>query len=62
MDQKLYIKPFSILRFQELYDDKEYLQKYLTQESASSWFIEDGIDLNELTRILTGNRIKYYLK
>jgi len=61
-DCKLFIKPFSIMKFQALYDDSPYLKKYLRPESASSWFIEVGIDHTELKRLLVGNRINYYIK
>ena len=59
---KLYIRFGSLFKFQSVYDRNAYLQKQLTRESPSSWFIEDGTDMKEIERVLNGNRINYCIK
>jgi len=60
---KLYIKPFSIIKMQELYDSSEFLQAVLKQESAGSWFVDASQkQLSEINRLLFLNRIKFYYK
>ena len=61
---KLYIPLPSVFRFQELFDESEYLQRYLTQDTRtmSVWYIEDGIDLNELIHVLKENKIRHKFK
>lgn len=60
---KLYIKPFSVFRMQALYDSSEFLQSVLKQESASSWFMDaNARQIQEINRLLTTNRIKFYYK
>lgn len=60
---KLYIKPLSVFKMQELYDSSKFLQSVLSQESAGSWFVDaSAIQLQEINRLLNTNRIKYYYK
>lgn len=60
---KLYIKPFSVFRMQELYDSNKFLQSVLIQESAGSWFVDaSNLQIQEINRLLTTNRIKFYYK
>lgn len=60
---KLYIKPFSVFRMQELYDSNKFLQSVLKQESAGSWFVDaSSQQILEINRLLTTKRIKFYYK
>lgn len=60
---KLYIKPFSIFKMQNLFDSNKFLQSVLKQESAGSWFIDASQEqLSEINRLLIENRIKFYYK
>lgn len=70
---KLYVPIPGVLRFQPLFDgdagemhdgESEYLQKYLTQDqrTISVWYIEDGIDLKVLNKIMNDNMIPFRIK
>ena len=61
---KLYVPIPSVFRFQPLFDESEWLQKVLTQDTRtmSVWYIEDECDMEELRRILVGNNINYRIK
>ena len=61
---KLYVPIPSLLKFQPIFDESEWLQKVLTQDTRtmSVWYIEDGCDMDELKRILVGNNINYRIK
>ena len=61
---KLYVSIPSVFRFQPLFDESEWLQKVLTQDTRtmSVWYIEDECDMEELKRILVSNNINYRLK
>ena len=61
---KLYVPIPSVFRFQPIFDESEWLQKVLTQDTrtVSVWYIEDECDMDELKRILVGNNINYRIK
>ena len=61
---KLYVPMPSVFRFQPIFDESEWLQKVLTQDTRtmSVWYIEDECDMEELRRILVGNNINYRIK
>ena len=61
---KLYVPIPSVFRFQPIFDESEWLQKVLTQDTRpmSVWYIEDGCDMDELKRILVGLNINYRIK
>ena len=61
---KLYVPIPSVFKFQPLFDDNEYLQKYLTQDprTMSVWYIEEGIDKEKKKKILADNNINYKIK
>ena len=61
---KLYVPILSVFRFQLLFDESEWLQKVLTQDTRtmSVWYIEDECDMDELKRILVGHNINYRIK
>ncbi len=61
---KLYVPIPSVFRFQLLFDESEWLQKVLTQDTRtmSVWYIEDECDMDELKRILVSNNINYRIK
>ena len=61
---KLYVPIPSVFRFQPLFDESEWLQKVLTQDTRtmSVWYIEDECDMDELRRILVSNNINYRIK
>ena len=61
---KLYVPIPSVFKFQPLFDESEWLQKVLTQDTRtmSVWYIEDECDMDELKRILVGNNINYRIK
>ncbi len=61
---KLYVPIPSLLKFQPIFDESEWLQKVLTQDTRtmSVWYIEDECDIEELRRILVGNNINYRIK
>lgn len=58
---KLYIRFGSMVKFQRLYDSNEYLQVILTPSRSNVFFIETD-DLEEVRRLLNGNRIKFDIK
>lgn len=58
---KLYIKLFSLTKFQNLFDDNKYLQKVLSETDSNVYFIETD-DLSEIKRLLISNNIKYEIK
>ena len=57
---KLYVPIPCVFRFQPIFDESEWLQKVLTQDTRtmSVWYIEDECDMDELRRILVGNQHK----
>ena len=61
---KLYVPIPSVFRFQPIFDESEWLQRVLTQDTRtmSVWYIEDECDMDELKRILVGNNINYRIK
>ncbi len=70
---KLYVSILGVFKFQPLFDgnagdkhdaESKYLQKYLTQDprTMSVWYIEDGIDLKVLKKIMNDNKIPYRIK
>ena len=61
---KLYVPIPSVFRFQPIFDESEWLQKVLTQDTRtmSVWYIEDECDMDEQKRILVGNNINYRIK
>ena len=61
---KLYVPIPSVFKFQPIFDESEWLQKVLTQDTRtmSVWCIEDECDMEELKRILVGNNINYRIK
>ena len=61
---RLYVPIPSVFRFQPIFDESEWLQKVLTQDTRtmSVWYIEDECDMDELKRILVGNNINYRIK
>ena len=61
---KLYVPIPSVFRFQPLFDESEWLQKVLTQDTRtmSVWYIEESCDMGELRRILVSNNINYRIK
>lgn len=58
---KLYIKLFSLNKFQNLFESNEYLQKVLS-ETDSNVYLIDSDDLSEIRRLLISNNIKYEIK
>lgn len=58
---KLYIKLFSLTKFQNLFDNNKYLQKVLSETDSNVYFIETD-DLSEIKRLLISNNIKYEIK
>lgn len=54
----LYIRFGSLMKFQELYDDNEYLRKVISPTMSNVYFIETD-DLTEINRLLTSRGIKY---
>ena len=61
---KLYVPIPSVFRFQPIFDESEWLQKALTQDTRTMavWYIEDECDMEELKRILVSNNINYRIK
>lgn len=70
---KLHVPIPGVFKFQALFDgnagdkhddESKYLQMYLTQDhrTMSVWYIEDGIDLKILNRIMNDNEIRYRIK
>ena len=61
---KLYVPIPGVFRFQPIFDESEWLQKVLTQDTRtmSVWYIEEGCDMDELKRILVSNNINYRIK
>lgn len=55
---KLYIRFGSLVRFQDLYDSSEYLQKVLSQTRSNVYFIETD-DTSEIERLLKGRNVKF---
>ena len=55
---KLYVRFGSLVKFQNLYDSNEYLQKVLSQTKSNVYFIETD-DLTEIERLLISRNINY---
>ena len=55
---KLYIRFGSLLKFQDLFDSSEYLQKALSQTRSNVYYIETD-DTSEIVRLLNGRNINY---
>ena len=55
---KLYIRFWSLHKFQVLFDSSEYLRKVLTQTNSNVYFIETD-DLSEINRLLKSRNINY---
>lgn len=55
---KLYVRFGSLVKFQNLYDSNEYLQKVLSQTKSNVYFIETD-DLTEIERLLKSRNINY---
>ena len=58
---ELYIRFGSLAKFQQLFDNNEYLRVILSQTNSNVYFIETD-DLSELKRLLIGNNIKFDIK
>lgn len=55
---KLYIRFGSLMKFQDLYDTNEYLQRVLGQTRSNVYFIETD-DLTEIRRLLISRNINF---
>lgn len=55
---KLYVKIGSLKKFQELYDDNEYLRKVISPTRSNVYFI-DTDDLTEIRRLLISRNINF---
>ena len=55
---KLYVKIGNLRKFQELYDDNEYLRKVISPTRSNVYFIETD-DLSEINRLLKSRNINY---
>jgi hypothetical protein len=55
---KLYIRFGSLLKFQDLFDSSEYLQKVLSQTRSNVYYIETD-DTSEIVRLLKSRNIKF---
>lgn len=55
---KLYVKIGSLKKFQELYDDNEYLRKVISPTMSNVYFIETD-DLTEIRRLLISRNINF---
>lgn len=55
--------PKNIVKMKSLFDDSEFLQSILEEDSASSWIVTATREQRgELERILISNRIYFYYK
>ena len=61
---KLYIPLPGVFKFQPLFDDSEYLQSALEQDTRtmSVWYLKEGVDIGRLKEVLNEYKIKYRLK
>ena len=58
---ELYIKFGSLSKFQDLFDDNEYLRKVLRPTNYNVYWIETN-NLTEIIRLLESNGINYKIK
>ncbi len=58
---QLYIKFGSLSKFQDLFDDNEYLKKVLRPTNYNVYWIETN-NLTEIIRLLESNGINYKIK
>jgi hypothetical protein len=58
---KLYIKFGSLSKFQDLFDNNEYLRKVLRPTNYNVYWIETN-NLTEIIRLLESNGINYKIK
>lgn len=58
---KIYIRFRSLAKFQELFDENEYLQKVLSPTNSNVFFIETD-NLTEIERLLKSRNINYVIK
>jgi len=58
---QLYIKFGSLSKFQDLFDDNEYLKKVLRPTNFNVYWIETN-NLTEIIRLLESNGINYKIK
>jgi hypothetical protein len=58
---KLYIKFGSLSKFQDLFDNNEYLRKVLRPTNYNVYWIETN-NLTEIIRLLENNGINYKIK
>ena len=58
---KLNIKFGSLSKFQDLFDDNDYLRKVLRPTNYNVYLIETN-NLTEIIRLLEGNGINYKIK
>lgn len=60
-NMKIYIRFRSLAKFQELFDENEYLQKVLSPTNSNVFFIETD-NLTEIERLLKSRNINYVIK
>jgi hypothetical protein len=58
---QLYIKFGSLMKFQNLFDDNEYLRKVLKPTNYNVYLIETN-NIKEIIRLLESNGINYKIK
>ena len=58
---QLYIKFGSLSKFQDLFDDNDYLRKVLRPTNYNVYWIETN-NLTEIIRLLESNGINYKIK
>ena len=58
---ELYIKFGSLSKFQDLFDENEYLKKVLKPTNYNVYFIETN-NIKEIIRLLENNGINYKIK
>lgn len=58
---KLYIKFGSLSKFQDLFDDNEYLRKVLKPTNYNVYYIETN-NIKEIIRLLESNGVNYKIK
>ena len=58
---KLYVKFGSLSKFQDLFDNNEYLRKVLRPTNYNVYWIETN-NLTEIIRLLESNGINYKIK
>ena len=58
---QLYIKFGSLSKFQDLFDDNDYLRKVLKPTNYNVYWIETN-NLTEIIRLLESNGINYKIK